>query len=172
MNKMMIRPVLAKDAGAIASIYNHYIEHSTISFEEAPVSSDEMAQRIGKVLTANLPWLVNESDGQVTGYAYATKWSERSAYRFTAESTVYVAHTESRKGIGRSLYKALLSQLKSQSIHNVIAGIALPNEASERLHEQFNFRKSGEFRQIGYKFGRWINVAYWQLETREPFDGI
>ena len=160
----MIRPVNAEDAGAIASIYNHFINNSTISFEENPVTASEIKQRIAGVLDAGLPWLIHESDGKINGYAYATKWKERSAYRFTAESTVYVAHDAAQKGIGSALYQALISQLSAQSIRSIIAVIALPNEGSERLHDKFGFVKSGEFKEIGYKFDRWINVAYWQLQ--------
>ena len=94
----------------------------------------------------------------------STKWKERSAYRFTAESTVYVAHDAAKTGIGSALYQELISQLSEQSIRSIIAVIALPNEGSERLHDKFGFVKSGEFKEIGYKFDRWINVAYWQLQ--------
>ena len=115
------------------------------------------------MLNANLPWLVHESDGVLNGYAYATQWKDRSAYRFTAESTVYVAHDAAKTGIGGALYQELISQLREQSFRSIIAVIALPNEGSIRLHEKFGFVKSGEFKEIGYKFDRWINVASWQL---------
>lgn len=167
----MIRHVLAKDSSNIVKIYNHYIKKSTISFEESPVSPKEIEHRVYKVLNSNPPWLVHESDGKVTGYAYATKWSERGAYCFTLEATVYVAQEASRVGIGSSLYTALINQLKNQSIHNVIAVIALPNEASEQLHYKFGFKKAGEFKQVGYKFDSWINVAYWQLAIQGSSDG-
>ena len=167
MDTIIIRPAVAQDADTIASIYNYYIENSSISFEEAAVSSPEIQQRIDKVIAAGFTWLVYESDKQILGYAYATKWNEREAYRFTAESTVYVAHDAASTGIGTSLYQALLEQLQHQSIRNVIAVIALPNEASEQLHNKFGFSKVGEFKQVGYKFERWINVAYWQLSLQD-----
>ena len=160
----MIRPVVVEDAGAIASIYNHFIENSTISFEEIPVDKANIKHRIQKVLETGLPWLVHESEGKINGYAYATKWKDRSAYRFTAESTVYVAHNAAKTGIGSALYEELFSQLTARSFRSIIAVIALPNEGSVRLHEKFGFVKSGEFKEIGYKFDRWINVAYWQLQ--------
>ena len=159
----MIRPVNPEDAKAIASIYNHFIENTTISFEENPVTAAAIKQRIAGVLNANLPWLVHESDGVLNGYAYATQWKDRSAYRFTAESTVYVANDAAKTGIGSALYQELINQLREQSFRSVIAVIALPNEGSIRLHEKFGFVKSGEFKEIGYKFDRWINVASWQL---------
>ena len=159
----MIRPVNPEDADVIASIYNHFIENTTISFEENPVTAADIKQRISGVLNADLPWLVHESDGVLNGYAYATQWKDRSAYRFTAESTVYVAHDAAKTGIGSALYKQLISQLSEQSFRSIIAVIALPNEGSIRLHEKFGFVKSGEFKEIGYKFDRWINVASWQL---------
>jgi len=162
----MIRLVSKEDAEAIALIYNYYVENSTISFEETPVSDVEIGQRINKVLDTGLPWLVHESDGKVNGYAYATPWRERSAYRFSVESTVYVAHDAAQNGIGSDLYQKLITQLKEKSIRNVFGVIALPNTASERLHQKLGFVKSGVLKQVGYKFDQWIDVAYWQLEIR------
>jgi len=125
----MIRPVTPDDASAIVDIYNHYVATTTISFEEHPVTPDEMAGRIRDV-TAALPWFVYESEGKVAGYAYATKWRARSAYRFSAETSVYVAPGQGGKGIGSALYKTLLEELRAREIHMAIGGIAQPNPAS------------------------------------------
>ncbi|CAN7643394.1 GNAT family N-acetyltransferase [Pseudoduganella sp. LjRoot289] len=158
----MIRPATADDAGAIAAIYNHYIATTTISFEEQPVAAADMAGRIAGV-TATLPWLVFEQDGAVLGYAYATPWRVRSAYRFSVESSVYVSHGHPRMGIGSRLYRALLDELRARGLHMVIGGIAQPNEASVALHEAMGFEKVAHFKQVGMKFGRWVDVAYWEL---------
>lgn len=158
----MIRAATADDAAAIVAIYNHYIATTTISFEERPVAPDEMAGRIRDV-TARLPWLVFEDDGAVLGYAYATAWRVRSAYRFSAETSVYLAPGQGGRGIGTALYKALLARLREQGVHMAIGGIAQPNPASVALHESLGFEKVAHFKEVGRKFERWIDVGYWEL---------
>jgi phosphinothricin acetyltransferase len=158
----MIRPALISDAPAICAIYNHYITSTTVTFEEALVTAADMEQRI-RDISAKLPWLVFEQDGQVAGYAYATPWRVRSAYRFSVESTVYVAPLQIRRGIGAQLYNALLERLRGADVRVVLGGIALPNSASVALHEHFGFEKAAHLRQVGRKFDQWIDVGYWQL---------
>lgn len=158
----MIRPATAQDAAAVAAIYNHYVATTTISFEEQPVTAADMAGRIAGV-TAALPWLVFEQDGIVMGYAYATPWRARSAYRFSVESSVYVSPDHPRMGIGSRLYRDLLEELRARGLHMVIGGIAQPNEASVALHEAMGFEKVAHFKQVGMKFGRWVDVGYWEL---------
>lgn len=159
---MSIRQAEPSDALAIAEIYNHYITESVITFEEEPVTVSEMARRMAEVRSASLPWLVAEESGELTGYAYASPWRSRSAYRFSVEATVYIAPGFVGRGIGSLLFGQLLSMLQAQKIHSVIGGIALPNEASVALNEKFGLRKVAEFHEVGFKFGRWINVGYWQ----------
>lgn len=159
----MIRPATSADADAIAAIYNHFVATTTISFEEAPVPASEMAARIDSV-SAQLPWLVYERDGAVIGYAYATPWRVRSAYRFSVESTVYVAPDCPRQGIGRQLYAALLNALRARGIQVVLGGIAQPNPGSVALHEHAGFRKVAHFSRVGRKFDQWIDVGYWELQ--------
>jgi phosphinothricin acetyltransferase len=154
----------AADGSAIAAIYNHYIRESVITFEERDVSATEMANRIAKTIELSLPWLVTEQDGAIVGYAYATKWKERSAYRFAVESSVYLDPLVTHKGIGKQLYRELLNRLRKLSIHTAIGGIALPNAASIALHEGLGFAKVAHFKEVGFKFGRWVDVAYWQLQ--------
>lgn len=158
----MIRPATPDDAAAIVAIYNHYVATTVISFEERPVTPDEMAGRIGDVM-ASLPWLVYEAGGRVLGYAYATKWRVRSAYRYSAETSVYVAPGEGGKGIGSALYQELLDQLRAREIHMAIGGIAQPNPASVALHERLGFEKVAHFKEVGRKFDRWIDMGYWEL---------
>jgi len=159
----MIRPATPDDGGAIAAIYNHYIATTTISFEERAVTADEMAQRIRDV-SAALPWLVREDDGHITGYAYATKWRVRSAYRFSAETSVYVEQGRGGQGIGSALYMALLQELRQRGVHMAIGGIAQPNPASVALHERLGYVKVAHFSEVGRKFDRWIDVGYWELK--------
>ncbi|MES2129062.1 MAG: arsinothricin resistance N-acetyltransferase ArsN1 family B [Pseudomonadota bacterium] len=161
----MIRSATPADAGQIAALYNHYIEQSTITFEEVPVTAEDMAQRIA-TNSAALPWYVFEQDGQVRGYAYATPWRTRSAYRFSVESTVYVRADSARQGIGQALYGALLDALRSMGVKVILGGIAQPNLASVALHEALGFEKVAHFKNVGRKFDRWIDVAYWELQLR------
>ena len=157
-----IREAAASDAAAIAGIYNHYITETVVTFEEEPVSVAEIAGRIEEVRSASLPWLVAEVDGHVVGYAYARPWHARSAYRFSAEITVYLAAAHTGRGIGSKLYGELFPILQARRTHAVMGGIALPNEASVALHEKFGLRKVAQFEEVGFKFDRWIDVGYWQ----------
>jgi L-amino acid N-acyltransferase YncA len=158
----MIRSATRADAESIASIYNHYVINTTISFEEKPVSPEEMAERIADVTSCGLPWLVLEQDGQTSGYAYAMKWKGREAYRFAVEISVYLEPELVGGGLGTKLYEVLLGQLKEKGFHAAIGGIALPNPASVALHEKFGMTKVAHFKEVGFKFGRWIDVGYWE----------
>ena len=158
----MIRGCTTEDAEAICAIYNHYVRDTVITFEEAPVGIVDMARRIAEV-THSLPWLVWESDQGILGYAYATPWKARAAYRHAVESSIYLAPGATGAGIGRQLYRALLDDLRVRGLHCVIGGAAMPNPASVALHERLGFSKVAEFREVGCKFGRRIDVAYWQL---------
>ena len=150
------------DASAIARIYNHYVLNTVITFEEEVISSGEMAHRIEEAHSASLPWLVAEREATILGYAYATKWRVRRGYRFSTEVTVYVDSTCPRLGIGSRLYAELMPALEKRGIHTAMGGIALPNEASVAFHEKFGFSKVAHFKEVGFKFGRWIDVGYWQ----------
>jgi phosphinothricin acetyltransferase len=159
----VIRPANVSDAGAIADIYNYYVQETIVTFEEDPVTGLEIARRIEEVQLTSLPWLVAEEKGELNGYAYATRWRTRFAYRYSVEVTVYVAPRRGGSGFGSKLYGQLLPMLRAQNIHAAIGGIALPNEASIALHEKFGFRKVAHFEEVGFKFDRWIDVGYWQL---------
>jgi phosphinothricin acetyltransferase len=160
----MIRAVTESDAQTIAAIYNYYIKNTVITFEEQTLSKNDIIERIEKVNGSSLPWLVAEDYGAVIGYAYATKWNTRSAYRHTVETSVYLSSSSLSKGWGTQLYKALFDSLRHNSIHVVIGGITLPNPASIALHEKFGMKKAAHFKEVGYKFGQWLDVGYWQTE--------
>lgn len=160
---MNIRAATAADAPAIAGIYNFYVTDTIVTFEEEPVTSDDMASRIRDIESASLPWFVAEANGEVVGYAYAGKWKARHGYRIAVEVTVYLDARSGGKGIGSALYFQLLGKLKSIGIHTALGGIALPNDASIKLHEKFGFEKVAHFKENGIKFGKLIDVAYWQL---------
>jgi phosphinothricin acetyltransferase len=158
-----LRSASAADAAPICAIYNNYVETTTITFEEDAVTEQDMAQRIADVGAAKLPWLVLEVSDKVVGYAYATKWRARPAYRYSVESTIYLDREFAGRGLGRMLYSELLDQLRERGLHLVIGGIALPNESSVALHEKLGFSKAAHFTEVGMKFGRWIDVGYWEL---------
>lgn len=164
----MISLVGTKDSGdhkeieALASIYNHYITHSVISFEEDPVSEMEMSARVNRVQDLGYPWLVAEFHKEVVGFAYASPWHARSAYKHTVEVTVYLSPQHTGQGWGLKLQEALFENLDALNVHAMIAAIALPNPASVALHEKLGFKKVAHFNEVGFKFGQWVDVGYWQ----------
>lgn len=158
----MIRNAEILDANAVARIYNPYVVDSVITFEEQIVADEQMAERIREVLDSHLPWLVDEEDGVVRGFAYASKWKGRCAYRYSVETTVYLRQDATGQGLGHRLYAELLDRLRDRKLHVAIGGIALPNPASIALHERLGFRKVAHFSEVGFKFGRWIDVGYWE----------
>jgi len=161
LGKELIRPVTKDDAASICSIYNHYVEHTFISFETQQVSSEAMQKRIC-LTTEQYPWLVYEIDNKVVAYAYANLWKSRAAYCHTLETTVYAAPDLRAKGIGTKLYQALFEELEATSAHSLLAVIALPNKASVSFHEKMGFVQVGDFKEVGKKFDQWIDVGYWQ----------
>lgn len=159
----MIRSVTKDDAAGIAEIYNYYIANTFITFENEAVSADEISARISDVVSALLPWLVLEENGAIIGYAYATTWRARPAYKNTIETTIYLSKDSWGKGYGRLLYSKLIAELASSGFHTAIGGIALPNDASVKLHESLGFKKVAHFQEVGFKFNQWIDVGFWQL---------
>ncbi|MEX1033596.1 MAG: N-acetyltransferase family protein, partial [Cellvibrionaceae bacterium] len=147
----MIRNASSEDAKAIARIYNHYIANTVITFEETELSSSDIAERLAENALADLPWFVAERDEKVVGYAYASKWKGRCAYRYSVEATVYLSPDVTGQGFGTKLYEMLFSELKARSFHAVIGGIALPNEASVALHETMGMKKVAHFNEVGFK---------------------
>jgi phosphinothricin acetyltransferase len=161
---MNVRFAHPDDARGIVELYNHYVLATAITFEEQALEESALATRLRDIQSAGLPYLVAEIDDQLVGFAYASRWNARSAYRYSAESTVYVAHDCHAKRVGSTLYEVLLGRLKELGYHTVLAGIGHPNEASVRLHERFGFVKTALFREVGFKFGQWHDVGYWQRQ--------
>jgi phosphinothricin acetyltransferase len=156
-----IRSATYADAEAIQRIYEPFVLDTAISFEDLPPSVDEIAGRIASTLKTH-PWLVAVVGGKVCGYVYASAHRERAAYRYSADTTVYIAPEAQRRGVGQALYAELLPQLKQRNIHMAFAGIALPNLGSVALHESMGFVPVGVYREVGFKFGRWHDVGWWQ----------
>ena len=160
---MIVRPVRPTDAAAICEIYNHYVLTSVSTFEVESVGVLEMGQRISECLVAGYPYLVAEDADRIVGYAYAHSYRPRPAYKNAVETSVYVAPGENGRGCGSVLYRQLIHDLFCAGFHTILAGIALPNDASVHLHEKFGFNKVAHFREVGRKFDRWIDVGFWQL---------
>ncbi|PNS08681.1 arsinothricin resistance N-acetyltransferase ArsN1 family B [Solilutibacter silvestris] len=158
-----IRDAVDGDATIIAAIYNAHVRDTIVTFELEDVAAEEMARRIAQVQSLGLPWLVAQEDGVVIGYAYAGRWKARAAYARTVESSIYLADAACGRGLGKRLYAVLIERLRALGIHAVIGGVSLPNAVSVALHEGLGFTPVGAFREVGWKFGRWIDVGYWQL---------
>lgn len=158
----MIRTTHTSDAAAICNIYNYYIENTTTTFEEVAISVDDMHTRITHSLDkyAHIVYLDNN---EIVGFAYATSWRTREAYRFSTETTVYLKQGHEGKGFGTLLYRELIRELKNKGFHLIIGCITIPNEQSIRLHEKLGFKKAGHFNQAGWKFNKWLDVGFWQL---------
>jgi len=158
----MIRDITISDSGRIHEIYNQYVKNSHATFQEQPLTLAEIEGKIQKIIK-NFPWLVYEENGQIVGYTYADKWKEKTAYRYTVETSIYLDSEHLGKGIGSKLKATMIEELRERGFHCVISAISLPNPASIAMCEKFGFQKVGQLREIGYKFGEWIDVGYWQL---------
>lgn len=161
-----IRLLESSDNEACREIYRPYIEESIISFEYEVPSLSEFSNRIAAICSS-YPWLVCTYNGQVIGYAYASKHRDRTAYQWAAEVTVYIDSAHHRKGIARVLYQALFQLLRLQGYYTVYAGISLPNEKSVGFHRSMGFDTVGIYKNVGYKFGAWHNTVWMQLTLSE-----
>ncbi len=162
---MNIRQVKLTDSAQVAEIYNYYIQSTHHTFETEPLSADEMQKRIAEIAEHH-PYLVAEEDGEILGYAFATRFRMREAYEFSVESSIYVKNDAKQRKIGTQLYVQLFDELAETNVHAIVAGIALPNDASISFHERLGFEKVAHFKEVGYKLGRWIDVGYWEMINR------
>ena len=163
-----IRVATPEDAAQIAAIYGPIVRRTTISFELEAPTVDEMRTRVVNTLQ-RLPWLVSlDGDGDVDGYVYASVFRDRPAYQWSVEVTAYVREDVRRSGVGRRLYGVLFEESRRLGYCQAFAGIALPNAASIGLHEALGFTPIGAYRNVGYKFGQWRDVGWWQLTLQQP----
>lgn len=161
---MKVRPATTEDAPAIAMIYGHHVQHGTGTFEEVPPSTADIALRMKAVLDKGFPWVVVEEAGRVVAFAYAGPYRERSAYRFTAEDSVYVAPNALGKGYGKAALSAVIEACRNKGIRRVIGVIGdSRNEASIALHRALGFQPCGMLPAVGYKAGRWLDVPLMHL---------
>jgi L-amino acid N-acyltransferase YncA len=159
----VIRDAVTADAVRCAAIYAPYVRETAISFEEKPPSAEEMARRIVEAQRRHA-WLVLEDDGDVVGYAYGGPFMARAAYQWATAVSVYLAAGRRRTGGGRALYEALFERLAARGHRTALAGIALPNDASTGLHVALGFEPVGTYRRVGWKLGRWHDVAWYQRD--------
>ena len=159
----IVRPASSKDARACIAIYRPYVEDTAITFETEVPTTDEMAARIAAARDTH-EWLVLEQDDEVLGYAYAHKFNPRAAYQWSVETSIYIAPDHYRFGGGRKLYTHLLRRLTERGYRRAFAGITQPNQASTAFHRSFGFQQAGQYRRVGWKHGRWHDVAWMQLD--------
>jgi phosphinothricin acetyltransferase len=161
---VLIRLAAPEDGAALAAVYAPYVTDSSISFEDAAPDGDEMARRILGERPGFHPWLIAQEAETVLGYAASSPFRSRRAYRWVVETGVYLAPEAQGRGLGRMLLSALLERLAQQGYVAAIGAIALPNDASVALHEKLGFVRSGTYREVGFKFGEWLDVGLWQKE--------
>lgn len=167
----MIRDARQSDAAAVAAIFRPVAEGTAISFASAAPSAEDFRAKIADTLP-KLPWLVDERQGKVLGYAYASPHRALGAYRWCVELSVYVAGEARGRGVGRGLYVELIALLRRQGYQNAYAGITLPNDASVALHESLGFRRFAVYPSIGWKLGRWHDVGWWSLALQERYPEV
>ena len=165
----IIRIATPEDAAGILDIYAPYISNTSFTFETDIPSMEEFAARIKSYLI-NWPWLVAETNGKITGYAYASRHRERTAYQWSVESSVYIQDDFQMAGLGRVLYTTLFEILKRQGFNNMYAVINLPNDKSVAFHERLGFQYFATYEKVGYKLGKWKNVGWWRLSVNEYGD--
>lgn len=156
-----VRDAVPEDGAACAAIYRPYVTDTVITFEYEPPTAEQMAERIRRALERHA-WVVLEHDHRVVGYAYAAPVKERAAYRWACEVSVYREWGRRRGGTGRALYGALFERLAARGYRRLIAGMTLPNEASEGLHRAMGFEPIGVQRRIGWKHDAWHDVSWVQ----------
>lgn len=159
----LVRAAIAGDLPALTEIYNHYVLHTAVTFDLLPFAPEDR-QSWFDAHAASGPHrlIVAEDAGRVAGYASSSRWRPKAAYDTTVESSVYCRYDAIGRGIGTLLYRTLFEMLEEEDVHRVVAGVALPNDASVRLHEGAGFRQVGIFTGVGRKFDRFWDVAWFE----------
>ena len=164
----IIRPATEDDAGSIGAIYNHYVAGSTCTYQEEQESVQERLDWLSS-RSPRQPVIVALHQGEVVGWGAIVSFHTRSAFRFTGETSVYVHPSAHRRGIGRALLEHLVSRARELGYLTLVAAIDSEQEVSIRLHEAFGFREAGRLKNVGFKFGRWLDVVDLTLDlTQSP----
>ena len=151
------------DAAALAGIYGHHVLHGFGTFEEIPPSAEEMERRVASVLAFGLPYLVAEIDGVAAGFAYASAFRTRAAYRYTVEDSVYIAPDRMGRGIGKTLLLRVIEASEALGLRQMVAMIGdSANAGSIGVHRSCGFEPSGVLKGLGFKAGRWVDVVTMQ----------
>ncbi len=167
-DELILRDARESDMPAVQAIYAHHVIHGTASFELEPPTLEQMLQRRADICANGLPYLIAERDGEVVGYAYATPYRPRPAYRFTVEDSVYVREGMAGFGIGHALLGAVIQHCTASGRRQMVAIIGnSENIASIRLHARLGFRQVGVFESVGFKHGRWLDTVIMQRELGE-----
>jgi phosphinothricin acetyltransferase len=162
MSDLAIRPYRSEDIPAVTRIYGHYVRETVITFELDPPDETEMASRFSAIQEKGHPLLIGEIDGQIVGYAYASTYRPRAAYRFTCEDSIYFAPEAVGHGLGQRMLARLIEEASQAGLKQMIAGITAERENSIRLHARHGFRMVGRYEAVGYKFDRWLDVVHMQ----------
>lgn len=163
---LTIRPITENDLTRCVGIYNYYIENTTITFEEQPLSLEAFSARVRRI-EAQYPYLVAEEDGAVVGYAYLDAYNERSAYRYTADLSIYLAHDCLSRGVGGRLLEAIERAGAARGLRNIISIVTEENARSIAFHEKHGYTEVGRMRKVGLKFDRWLDVVFYQKVLEE-----
>ncbi len=169
LRNITIRPILPEDVATTLEIYRYYVEKTSVTFDIEVPSIQEFSDKI-EGIRHHFPWLICLMDNKIVGYAHASKHRYKSAYKWSVESTIYVAKDFHRMGIAKLLYEALFDKLRLQGFYNIYAGISLPNISSEAFHKSIGFEEVGTYKKIGFKQGEWHDVKWFQLSLIEHID--
>jgi len=162
MSDLVMRPYRPQDIPAVTRIYGHYVRETVITFETAEPDEAEMANRFATIAGKGHPLLVGEIDGEVIGYAYASTYRPREAYRFTCEDSIYLAPSAVGHGIGSQMLGRLIEESSKAGLRQMLAVITAERENSIRLHAKHGFRMIGTYEALGYKFDRWLDIVHMQ----------
>lgn len=169
MSVPSIRDAEGKDLPQVLAIYNHYVAHSTVTFDEQPLTMNELSGKLDQVRRLGFPFLVAENpEGQLLGYAYVYPWKAKAAYRYTVENSIYLDPASTGKGLGKVLLAELIDRSREAGVKEIVAVIAdSGGEASVRLHRDFGFVETGRLNEVGYKFDRWLGTILMQKSLKQ-----
>lgn len=162
MTSIVFHPYASTDAKEIAQIYAHYVENSVVTFDLKAPDKDQMHKKLSNIAQMGYPLLIARMGEEIIGFAYASPYRERPAYRFTCENAIYLSPDHLGKGYGSKLLKELLAQSKAFGFKQMVAIITMGTDASIALHKKYGFKILGEFPDLGYKFDRWHGIIHMQ----------